>query len=99
MQTVPDRPAGLHRSLPIVAWIEWKLVQVLKGNWNFRSFDSKSKSYVEQLANTKKHALKGGKFVNYNNATKTMMITLPDQVAAQEATAAEAAETGPTQAE
>ena len=42
MQTVPDRPVGLHHSLPIVAWIGWKLVMIIKGKWNFRSCDSKT---------------------------------------------------------
>lgn len=81
LQTVPDRPAGLHRSLPIVAWIEWKLVQILTGEWSFRSCDSKSKSYVDQLANTKKHAIKGGKYLRYNVGAKTMVVCLPDQAA------------------
>ena len=85
MQTVPDRPVGLHRSLPIVAWVEWKLVMVLKGKWNFRSCDSKTKSYTEQLAATKKCAIKGGKYLKYNKTSKVMEVNLQDQVAAAEA--------------
>ena len=84
LQTVPDRPAGLHRSLPIVAWIEWKLVQILSGEWSFRSCDSKTKSYVDQLAATKKHSIKGGKYLRYNTGTKTMVVSLPDQADEQE---------------
>lgn len=95
MQTVPDRPVGLHRSLPIVAWIEWKLVMVLQGKWNFRSCDSKTKSYVEQLANTKRLGLKGGKYVRYNSTENVMEINTPDQVA--EEAAAAAVEAGATQ--
>ena len=79
LQTVPDRPASLHRSLPIVAWIEWKLVQILSGEWSFRSCDSKTKSYVDQLANTQKHAIKGGKYLRYLTNSKTMVVCLPDQ--------------------
>ncbi len=96
MQTVPDRPVGLHRSLPIVAWIEWKLVMVLQGKWNFRSCDSKTKSYVEQVANTKRLGLKGGKYVKYNPTEKVMEISTPDQ--AVETQEEEAAEAGATQA-
>ena len=84
LQTVPDRPAGLHRSLPIVSWIEWKLVQILSGEWSFRSCDSKTKSYVDQLANTKKYAIKGGKYLRYNTTAKTVVICLPDQAAGEE---------------
>ena len=72
VQAVPDRPVGLHRSLLIVAWIEWKLVMLLKGKWKFRSCDSKTKSYTEQLANTRKLGLKGGKYVKYNPTAKVM---------------------------
>ena len=94
MQTVPDRPVGLHRSLPIVAWIEWKLVMVLQGKWNFRSCDSKTKSYVGQLVNTKRLGLKGGKYVKYNPTENVMEINTPDQVAEEAAVEAGATQGG-----
>ena len=94
MQTVPDRPVGLHRSLPIVSWIEWKLVMVLQGKWNFRSCDSKTKSYVEQLANTKRLGLKGGKYVKYHPTENVIEINTPDQVAEEAAVEAGATQGG-----
>ena len=41
LQTCPERPSGMHTSVPIVAFVEWKLLMVLEGKWNFRLESSK----------------------------------------------------------
>ena len=35
LQGLPERPAGLHTSLRCVAFVEWKVVNILQGNWSF----------------------------------------------------------------
>ena len=77
LQACPERPAGLHTSAACVAFIEWKLINILEGHWNFRM--ESTKDGKKNLATFIHHfiirtARPTSKLVSYSRVTK--MLTL-----------------------
>ena len=106
LQACPERPAGLHTSAPCVAFIEWKLINILEGRWNFRM--ESSKEGKKNLANfirdfVIRTARSTSKLVSYSRVTKMLTVSSLEpaaEVEEPEADEADKADEGvdPTQA-
>ena len=76
LQTCPSVPAGLHMSIPVVAWIEYKLVEILMGNWDFRGESGATNKYKTVLAHLKQHGPKS-KVLVLDEKAERITIHLP----------------------
>ena len=79
LQVLPESAGGWSSSTPIIAWVENKMLEVLRGDWKMREFSEYDKSaFPKVLEELKARAsLPSAKSLVYNNVTGKSQINMP----------------------